>query len=92
MRGWLWHRFSLIIVDSVTSLYRTDYSGRGELSARQMHLAKFLRSLMRLADEFGVAVVVTNQVVASVDNAPGAPADARKPIGGNIMAHASTTR
>ncbi|POY72459.1 DNA repair protein RAD51 [Rhodotorula taiwanensis] len=85
-------RFSLIIVDSVTSLYRTDYSGRGELSARQMHLAKFLRSLMRLADEFGVAVVVTNQVVASVDNAPGAPADARKPIGGNIMAHASTTR
>ncbi|GAA5859960.1 hypothetical protein JCM8547_003034 [Rhodosporidiobolus lusitaniae] len=85
-------RFSLIIVDSVTSLYRTDYSGRGELSARQMHLAKFLRSLMRLADEFGVAVVVTNQVVASVDNAPGAPADTRKPIGGNIMAHASTTR
>ncbi|GAA5821505.1 hypothetical protein JCM11251_004654 [Rhodosporidiobolus azoricus] len=85
-------RFSLIIVDSVTSLYRTDYSGRGELSARQMHLAKFLRSLMRLADEFGVAVVVTNQVVASVDNAPGMAADTRKPIGGNIMAHASTTR
>ncbi|BGP14359.1 hypothetical protein JCM10213_004486 [Rhodosporidiobolus nylandii] len=85
-------RFSLIICDSVTSLYRTDYSGRGELSARQMHLAKFLRSLMRLADEFGVAVVVTNQVVASVDNAPGAPGDSRKPIGGNIMAHASTTR
>ena len=24
-----------------TGLYRTDYSGRGELSARQMHLAKF---------------------------------------------------
>ncbi|GAA5821432.1 hypothetical protein JCM3770_007080 [Rhodotorula araucariae] len=85
-------RFSLIIVDSVTSLYRTDYSGRGELSARQMHLAKFLRSLMRLADEFGVAVLVTNQVVASVDNAPGMSADTRKPIGGNIMAHASTTR
>lgn len=57
-----------------------------------MHLAKFLRSLLRLADEFGVAVVVTNQVVASVDNAPGASNDTRKPIGGNIMAHASTTR
>jgi RecA/RadA recombinase len=37
-------------------------------------------------------VVVTNQVVASVDGMPGAPADAKKPIGGNIMAHASTTR
>lgn len=35
---------------------------------------------------------MTNQVVASVDNAPGQPADAKKPIGGNIMAHASTTR
>lgn len=44
-------RFSLLIVDSCTSLYRTDFSGRGELSARQTHLAKFLRTLMRLADE-----------------------------------------
>ncbi|WVN89611.1 DNA repair protein RAD51 [Cryptococcus depauperatus CBS 7841] len=85
-------RFSLLIVDSCTSLYRTDFSGRGELSARQMHLAKFLRTLMRLADEFGVAVIVTNQVVAQVDGGQFAVADAKKPIGGNIMAHASTTR
>ena len=41
----------MLIVDSATALYRTDYSGRGELSARQMHLAKFLRMLLRLADE-----------------------------------------
>jgi DNA repair protein RAD51 len=46
-------RFALLIVDSCTALYRTDFSGRGELSARQMHLAKFLRTLMRLADEVG---------------------------------------
>ncbi|KAJ3014493.1 UNVERIFIED_CONTAM: recombinase rad51 [Siphonaria sp. JEL0065] len=84
-------RFSLLIVDSATSLYRTDYSGRGELSARQMHLAKFLRMLQRLADEFGIAVVLTNQVVASVDSTnPFGPTS--KPIGGNIIAHASTTR
>lgn len=36
--------------------------------------------------------MVTNQVVASVDNAPGGAGDQKKPIGGNIMAHASTTR
>jgi RecA/RadA recombinase len=59
-------RFVLLVVDSATGLYRTDYSGRGELSARQMHLARFLRCLQRLADEFGVAVVVSNQVVAQV--------------------------
>ena len=44
-------RYALMIVDSATALYRTDYSGRGELSARQMHLARFLRTLLKLADE-----------------------------------------
>ena len=85
-------RFALLVVDSSTALYRTDFSGRGELSARQMHLARFLRNLLRLADEFGIAVVITNQVVAQVDGASMFNADPKKPIGGNIMAHASTTR
>ena len=86
------NRFALMIIDSATALYRTDYSGRGELSARQMHLAKFLRTLQRIADEFGVAVVITNQVVAQVDGAAMFAGDAKKPIGGHIIAHASTTR
>ena len=43
-----------------------NFIGRGELSSRQMHLARFLRMLLRLADEYGVAVVLTNQVVAQV--------------------------
>ncbi|KAH3902607.1 probable DNA repair protein rhp51 [Saccharomycodes ludwigii] len=86
-------RFSLIIVDSIMALYRTDFSGRGELSARQMHLAKFMRALQRLADQFGVAVVITNQVVAQVDGMSGMfNPDPKKPVGGNIMAHSSTTR
>lgn len=105
-------RYALLVVDSATALYRTDYTGRGELSARQMHLARFLRLLLRLADEvyifnilyffiiitifgfqFGVAVIITNQVVAQVDSGPAMfAADTKKPIGGNIIAHASTTR
>jgi len=87
-------RFSLLIVDSATALYRTDFLGRGELSSRQTHLAKFMRQLQRLADEFGIAVVITNQVVAQVDGGPSAMfnPDPKKPIGGNIIAHASTTR
>ncbi|KAL4997136.1 Rad51-domain-containing protein [Aspergillus recurvatus] len=87
-------RFSLLVVDSATSLYRTDFNGRGELSTRQTHLAKFMRTLQRLADEFGIAVVITNQVVAQVDGGPSAMfnPDPKKPIGGNIIAHASTTR
>eukprot|EP00906_Rhabdomonas_costata_P020435 RCo029746 len=85
-------RYALMVVDSATALFRTDYSGRGELAPRQMALAKFLRTLSRLADEFGVAVVITNQVVAQVDGAAMFTADPKKPIGGNIIAHASTTR
>jgi DNA repair protein RAD51 len=84
-------RFALIIVDSAMALYRTDYVGRGELSERQIHLGQFMRQLTRLCEEFGVAVVITNQVVAD----PGAMTfskDNCKPIGGNIIAHASTTR
>ncbi|KAJ3507855.1 hypothetical protein NLJ89_g6064 [Agrocybe chaxingu] len=86
-------RFCLMIVDSCTALYRTDFSGRGELSSRQNHLGKFLRTLQRLADEFGIAVVVTNQVMSNPDASAGPYAgNEKKPIGGNIMAHASTTR
>lgn len=54
-------RYALIVVDSATALYRTDYSGRGELSARQMHLARFLRMLLRLADEVVLTVIINLQ-------------------------------
>lgn len=86
-------RYSLLIIDSATALYRTDYNGRGELSARQIHLGRFLRMLLRLADEHGIAVVITNQVVAQVDGAASMfGGDQKKPIGGHILAHSSTTR
>lgn len=55
-------RFSVLIVDSAMHLYRIDYTGRDELADRQQHLARFLRNLQRLADGFGVAIVITNQV------------------------------
>ncbi|PAV66554.1 hypothetical protein WR25_22559 [Diploscapter pachys] len=85
-------RYALVIVDCATAQFRTEYTGRGELAARQMALAKFLRLLHNLCNEFGVAVVITNQVVASVDGGAGMYADPKKPVGGNIIAHMSTTR
>lgn len=86
-------RFSILIVDSAMALYRTDFAGRGELAARQIHLGQFLRQLQRLADEFGVAVVITNQVVSQVDGGASMfNPDPKKPAGGNIIAHASCTR
>lgn len=74
------------------ALFRVDFSGRGELSERQQKLGKFLSTLIKLAEQFNIAVVMTNQVQSD----PGAGAvfvnDPKKPLGGHVMAHASTTR
>lgn len=49
--------------------------------------------MQKIADQFKVAVVLTNQVVAQVDGAFSMfGGDNKKPIGGHIIAHASTTR
>ena len=56
-------------------------------------MAEFLRNLQRMADEFDIAVVITNQVKDFVDDRTMCAAkDAKKPFGGNIIAHASQTR
>ena len=85
-------QFSLIVIDSVTALFRADFSGRGELAERQQKLGKMLSNLMKMAEEYNVAVFITNQVVSD----PGAGScfipDPKKPVGGHILAHASTTR
>lgn len=84
--------YSIIIVDSITALFRTDFSGRGELAERQQKLGKMMNQLIKLAEEFNVAVYITNQVVADPGGASMFIADPKKPIGGHILAHASTTR
>jgi meiotic recombination protein DMC1 len=82
-------RFALLIVDSATALFRVDFAGRGELADRQQKLGKFMSSLTKIAEQFGVAVWITNQVMAVPDAMAFQP---NKPIGGHILAHASTTR
>ena len=82
--------YALLVVDSSMALFRTDFVGRGELSVRQNRLGKFLRNLQKMADEFGLAVLITNQVMDQCDGM--AMGNCKRPIGGNIMAHASTTR
>lgn len=57
-------------MDSATALYRTDYSGRGELSARQMHLARFLRMLLRLADEVSADWALSHGLMLTKHQAP----------------------
>ena len=79
----------LVIVDSVTSNFRADFSGRGELASRQQKLNRHLHSLQRLADVYNVAVYITNQVMANPAILFGDPT---RPIGGHILGHFSTHR
>ncbi|ELP87968.1 meiotic recombination protein dmc1, putative [Entamoeba invadens IP1] len=85
-------RFRLLIVDSVTSLFRVDFSGRGELSERQQKLGKMMNRLIKISEEFNVAVVITNQVMSDPGGGAMFVVDPKKPIGGHVIAHASTTR
>lgn len=80
----------VVVIDSLTSHFRSEYSGRGELAPRQQKLNRHLHSLQRdLADMHNVAVIVTNQVMANPVIVFGDPTT---PIGGNIVGHLSTYR
>ena len=57
------NEYRLLIVDSVMALYRTDYSGRGELSERQQVLGSFLRRATQMAEEFNLAVLMVRNIL-----------------------------
>ncbi|CAI0465739.1 unnamed protein product, partial [Linum tenue] len=83
--------FRLLVVDSVIALFRVDFTGRGELADRQQKLAQMLSRMTKIAEEFNVAVYMTNQVIAD----PGGGvfiSDPKKPAGGHVLAHAATIR
>src|SRR3990172_1834924 len=52
----------LIIIDSLTNHFRLDYSGRGELSNRQVLLNQHVKHISRLAEYKNVVILVANQV------------------------------
>ncbi len=79
----------LIIVDSLTAHFRSEYLGREMLASRQQKLNKHMHKLIGLARAFNTVAVVTNQVMAKPDVFFG---DAVHPIGGHIVGHTSHTR
>lgn len=79
----------LVVIDSITSAFRSDFSGRGELAARQQKLNRHLHTLQRLADVYNVAIYITNQVMSNPAILFGDPTRA---IGGHIMGHFAQTR
>lgn len=79
----------LVVIDSIISLHRAEFSGRGTLADRQQRLNNMLHKLIRLAEIYNIAIVITNQVQSSPDTFFGDPT---KATGGNVLGHASTYR
>jgi DNA repair protein RadA len=78
----------LVVVDSLTAHFRAEFAGRGQLADRQQKLNKYIHNLMKMAEQFNLAVFVTNQVMANPAMMFGDPTT---PIGGNIVGHACLT-
>ena len=83
------HKIKLIIIDSAVAHYRAEFLGRATLSERQQRLNKFMHILVRIAEAYEAAVLLTNQIQASPEAYFG---DTVRPTGGNVVAHTSTYR
>ena len=78
----------LVIVDSVISHFRSEYIGREMLAERQQRLNNYLHKLLKLAEIYNLAVVVTNQAQSNPQFF-GVP---DRPAGGHVLAHTCTHR
>lgn len=81
------NKIKLLVVDSPITHYRAEYIGRSNLPESHQRLYRFMRLLLRIAQTYEMAVVVTNQIHTTPDSTL---FNANKPLGGNVMAQTST--
>jgi len=79
----------LVIIDGSIGQFREEYLGRGTLADRQNQIARLMTHLKNISFYFRCTVIFTNQVHTDPSMMFGDPT---KPIGGNIVGHASTYR
>ncbi|MGB2842291.1 MAG: DNA repair and recombination protein RadA [Halobacteriota archaeon] len=79
----------LMIIDSATAHFRSEYVGRGTLADRQQKINKHLHDALRFGDLNNAVVMITNQVMVRPDAFFGDPT---RPIGGHIVGHTATFR
>jgi len=83
----------LIVVDSITSHFRSEYIGRETLPPRQQELNNHLHQLIKWAKVFNIPVIITTQVHAVPNQMfTYAPEAVNPPVGGHVLAHTSTHR
>jgi len=79
----------LVVVDTITALYRAEFVGREHLAARQQRIHYLIDWLRRHARTFGLTSILTNQVM---DVPEVFAAGVKRPAGGNVLAHAVNAR
>ena len=60
------HRIRVVVIDTIISLLRAEFAVYGTLVDRQQRLNRILHALKNYSDDFGCAVVITNQVRAKL--------------------------
>ena len=75
-------RFSLVILDSATGLYRMELSKDQGISPKQ-ELANQLSHLLGFARKYSISVLITNQTYRDVET------KLLRPLGGSVTAHLS---
>jgi DNA repair protein RadA len=79
----------LVILDGAIGQFREEYLGRGTLADRQNQIARLMTHIKNISFYFRCTVLFTNQVLSDPGMMFGDPT---KPIGGNVVGHASTYR
>ncbi len=79
----------LVVVDSLTGLFRAEYTGLDSLRVRQQDMNSLLNIMRRTAAATGTIFLYTNQVMATISVYGGNP---NTPAGGHIISHGSDYR
>ena len=79
----------LLIVDSIINNYGAEFLGPCNLAERQQRLYRLMNLLSRIAQGYGIAVVITNQVNSSH---PSNISYKSNSTGGNVVAYTSNYR
>lgn len=77
---------SLLIVDSIINNYRAEFLGSSNLAERQQRLYRLMNLLFCIAQKYGIAVVITNQVNSSHSYGKS------NSTGGNVVTYVSNYR
>jgi DNA repair protein RadA len=81
--------YKLVVVDSLTGLFRAEYTGLDSLRIRQQDINKLLNQMRRTGTATNAVFAYTNQVMAKIAVYGGNP---NAPVGGHIVSHASDYR